>query len=144
MNISKRSWHYRYMDWLGFDVRGTHSLCIYFWKLVFALTYPPLLMGAGALIGLSVVVGVVALPLHYMGLIDLKLLPQLISGALIVCGVAGWVAVTLFLAWYLSEYAHKRSIARRNSTTAPQQPNVFIAYIKAKKQKVCPIIDYTE
>ena len=135
MNISKRSWHYRYMDWLGFDVRGTHSLCIYFWKLVFALTVPPIFMGIATL---------VALPLHYMGLIDLKLLPQLISGALIVCGVAGWVAVTLFLAWYLSEYAHKRSIARRNSTTAPQQPNVFIAYIKAKKQKVCPIIDYTE
>jgi hypothetical protein len=144
MNISKRSWHYRYMDRLGFDVRGTHSLCIYFWKLVFALTIPPICMAVCALAVLFFVLGVVALPLHMIGLIDLKLLPAGISVALAPCGFLGWIGIIFFLTCVLSKYAYERSIARRNSKTEPQEPNVFIAYIKAKKQKVCPIIDYTE
>jgi hypothetical protein len=132
------------MDWLGYNVRGTHSLCIYFWKLVFALTYPPIIMGAIAALILSLVLGVVTLPLHMMGLIDLQLIPEGVSVALRVCGFVGWIGLIYFLSNVLITYAYRNLKARRNSTTAPQQPNVFISYIKAKKQKVCPIIDYTE
>jgi hypothetical protein len=144
MNISKRSWHYRYMDWLGFNVRGTHSLCIYFWKLAFALTVLPISMGVIALVLLTFVLGAVTLPLHMMGLIDLQLIPEGVSVALRVCGFVGWIGLIYFLSNVLITYAYRNLKARRNSTAPPQEPNVFIAYIKAKKQKVCPIIDYTE
>jgi hypothetical protein len=144
MNISKRSWHYRYMDWLGFNVKHTYSLCIYFWKLVFALTVPPAIFSFAGLLVLTFVIGVVTVPLHIVGLIDLQLLPKVISTALGVFGFVGWIGLIYFPSTVLITYAYRNLKARRNSPTAPPEPNVFIEYIKAKKQKVCPIIDYTE
>tara|TARA_R110000772_G_C12933550_1_gene400034 strand:+ start:71 stop:460 length:390 start_codon:yes stop_codon:yes gene_type:complete len=129
------------MDWLGFNVKHTYSLCIYFWKLVFALTVIPVSLGVVALTVLTFVIGVVTLPLHMTSLIDLKLLPEVTSVLLLASGSVGWVVLICFLSDVLSTYTYRNLKARRNSTTSP---NVFIEYIKAKKQEVCPIIDYTE
>lgn len=36
-----------------------------------------------------------------------------------------------------------RSLIKRSAKT-PKQPNIFLEYLKARKQKVCPIIEYEE
>jgi len=35
MNISKKSWHYRLVDWLGFEVYS--NICPYFWQVIFSM-----------------------------------------------------------------------------------------------------------
>jgi hypothetical protein len=40
MKISKRSWHFRYLNWLDFPY--PHNLCGYFWSVVFIILVTPI------------------------------------------------------------------------------------------------------
>jgi hypothetical protein len=58
----------------------------------------------------------------------------------VLCGVIGF----MFLTEAIQE---KRNEARRNLTIKPRkpkQPNILVEYIKARKEKVCPRIDWID
>ena len=81
MEISKRSWHYRYLEWLDFPY--SYNLCGYFWCVVWMVALAPLLV-----------------PLY--------------------------LAVTRWTDREVSE------------------PGLFRSWWQAKKQRICPLIDFVD
>ena len=123
MKISKQSWHYRLLFKL--DLKIPNNLCGYFWKVVrtilICVILSPLLVIAG--VGLLVVGGIVWLGDRY----------------------GWWKAIE---AWQTRRYLRKvqaKEDAKRKATEAPpKQPSLFVAWLKAKKQKICPLLEFVD
>lgn len=94
MNISRRSWHYRWLVWLEAPI--PYNLCSYFWTLVLSF-----MLGAVLVIPSPIVLLVV-----------------------------------------LVTYLHKKYKKYRWSQES--QPSIVGEWLKAKKRKVCPLIEYIE
>ena len=132
MKINKSSWHYRYMKWVDEKHGGLYgfppkNLCQYFWMFVWALLKIPLLFViTGLIVGgfLYVLLLGFAWPFYtFEGL----LIPQFIS----------FVCVCIAMIGLLSNFIYMRSEESPDSVCS-----LAVNYLKAKKQKVCPIIKY--
>lgn len=152
MKISKDSWHYRTLTdglfWLDGWV-ASNSLCLYFWQVFFRL-----LMGFGiAMVATSplvfYIVGVMELyaPEH-MALI-LLLLPWVVCG--LVVSVVGGVIVAMLcigLVFYaigsLLSWLWGVSPLNKYIKKAENRPSIIVEYVKAKKDKVCPILEFED
>ena len=114
MNVSKKSWHYRVLNY--FDLLSTYrqdSLCGYFWKVAFALFGIPL-------------IGVVAIALVTMPLwwwLGEDLLSPAIAIALLEIGA-------LLTIWY-----HHRKDIRRAAGLPAREPSIVLAWVDAKEAR---------
>lgn len=52
MKISRKSWHYRYLDWI--EALPITSLCVYFWVVVITVLFAWFLVPAFLLINKSI------------------------------------------------------------------------------------------
>lgn len=137
MKVSRDSWHYKIlMDEHKLKTRNGVSLCLYFWMVVFNIF-------AWCLIGvLAPAVACVFLGIVYL------------TGYVWYFMVAGWFGVgsfdtnaiemsfiinSIFLViWIFSmfvRYNNKEKDKQKSSD------NLFVEYVKAKKRKVCPLIE---
>jgi len=152
MNISRKSWHYRLADFtMDFFSRSpSDSLCIYFWQVVLS---PFILIGAAAIILIAIFVLSVAL-LYGIGCITNDLLVwahvlpesfKQLPGVFNYRAVISSLLIELILVLYFlrSEIKNRLGIKERTEDEEKEQ-NFVVAFIKAKKQKICPFITFKD
>lgn len=143
ISISRKSWHYRMTAWC-WDHLGkepSKSLCGYFWQMLFA---PVVVLG---FYGILLFVALIFISFAFY-----------ISGAFI-CDFLHWINVlpasfdvipgqfnwrhslvsVLFNASLISFFAYKHFKKESGSGD-----NVVFAFIKAKKRKICPLIEFKD
>lgn len=119
MIINKRSWHYYVWEWTYAvckdysHVPATSNLCSYMQRVVILA---PLLMSY------LLVAGIILLPLFIVGRL-LQIIVMLPFG-------------------YRPTGVYPDDYTKFTTATTSQQPNIFKEWIKAKKQKVCPLIEF--
>lgn len=117
MKIKRTSWHYKISNLLTTYEKDYDNLCIYFWRLV----------------------GTCALSLFGISLICVLLYEYFTSHI--------WISNTIFILWLLLSIVLPLLIIRFLRKKVGKLPkasfeNIVLEYIKAKKEKVCPIIEY--
>jgi hypothetical protein len=129
MEISKDSWHYRVQRWCDFTV--PNNLCKYFWMTVLAVIGTPAFFLA---VGFFVVAGAV-----------LALLPfwwTFAESALVLVVIIGSAEI-IGLSWLLGQIIQERHeqeiyFGKRERPV----PSLSAAWVRAKKQKICPILKF--
>lgn len=158
MKINKKSWHYRFLKWnRSFYHEMPANLCGYVRSLLFkdALVLFVALSLAASL-GFAIY-GWVIIGAHYSEY-GLKMIGQtekyfggcenfaiqmaLIAGILLVTGalLTGFVYLTVSIPDWQERYGARKS----SRTIKPQEPGLVRQWLKAKKEKVCPRIEYVD
>lgn len=133
MIIKKTSWHYKLISW--FDVSPSDSLCPYVRQL---LTYIALSL---VLCCIAVAVAIIFgwAPLHVllalMGIIA-------ISANQLTVGLVIWAIYTVAGVILGGRYLRKKHRERNPYNPVLKEPNLVMAYIKAKKEKFCPTLTF--
>ncbi|WPH64703.1 hypothetical protein [Vibrio phage vB_VpaP_SJSY21] len=136
MKISKNSWHYK----LNSKVHGKYTighinnLCEYVRRL-----FTSLLLLLFIFVALVVLIFIAVVPIIgvFSELSGPMLSTQIIgTGCYIIMGIAGIVigAANLF---------DKISCSMKSKKGKKKEPNIFVEYIKAKKSKFCPTIEFS-
>lgn len=134
ITIKKTSWHYRMIAATCDSGYPPRSLCGYSSALVFTLFWALIaICGALALLGL-LVGGPIQLWLGVFGVMELTH-DEFAFGFI---GQGIWVLVGL--GWLITRF-NKWMYSREPKT---KQPSLIKAYIKAKKEKVCPVIEFVD
>lgn len=158
MKLSKKSWHYRlnllYVD-EHYDI--PRNLCPYFWRTVWytlalipalILSIPTLIIiaftkekwdglvkaaGIGTLVitALSIVISMVAMWWFFPAKEDDGL-----GAVLIIFGGVGWTILLIAAMIKISDWTKERNQKR--------EPGLIISFLKAKKEKLCPKIEWEE
>lgn len=146
MIINANSWHVKLHDRFYDRHSRPHSLCAYFWKMVWACFACAVVAGS-TLFGLTVAgVGVLEhfFVLSTPVLLSLGFVLGLVAIALIIALSIGLAFGVMNLhAWYDARREEKewqRIQAEREGRETKE--NVVIQYIKARKSKVCPVIHF--
>ena len=129
MKVSTNSWHYRLHKFLQNEI--PKSLCAYFWNLVFSVLHITV-----AFIGVCfflTCIGVLILwyPFEISGYKLIHPVLEVIVAFITGLGASALVGYTVYMT--------KRKIS---DDTTPD--GVIMAYFKAKKAKVCPIIEIVD
>lgn len=146
MKLSKNSWHYKFNKLIHdagwcFDLRNTKSLCPYFWGTMFN-------MFTSTVIALSVyvfftVIGVGILEnegfeWNILMWLYAWIIPLLIL-VLLVFIIAGCIGLNNF---YKERKYTKNEKLTSKPKTKPKEPNIFVEWFRAKKEKICPFIEW--
>ncbi len=118
MKIKRNSWHYKISNWGSWGGRND-NLCLYFWRLVLKVLF--------------VVVCICAIS----GFIYLLCIDFYFRFAwVVVLYFLFSVGVSVLAVWF----------TRTQLGKSPEIPgsNILIEYLKAKKAKICPLIEYTD
>lgn len=145
MIINTNSWHYRFLNWM--DQIPKTNLCPYVRQVILYMGVFGFLATMGTFLVLA--------SLYIAGQILGWLVAMLVTLSWIVPDPATAVATLLILAVLLAlgtTYLARR--VRRwvfvhshewvNDEYVPRPPNVFVAWIKAKHDKICPAIQFKE
>ena len=131
MKIKKDSWHYRFIKWTGKD--PSPNLCNYFWQVV----GPPLFV---TLIALLLVIAVAGMIFEH-GWSLLWMIPLgLLGGAVLILIIA---SVALGYETLREKYFGPKPV-KEPKPEKEKKPNIFIEWLKAKKAKVCPILEFED
>ena len=124
MKISKNSWHYRLINL--FDIDHSYDLCSYFWQVIGSI----FLLAILVLISASVVFCSFSIIGHFFidGLMDYAVA----GGILWIC------SLTIILIGEMQERKAKEEI----SNFKPENPSILVKWLKAKKEKICPILKF--
>ena len=120
MKIKRSSWHYK-ISLLGGWERTQDNLCCYFWRLV------------GKLAFMFCVFALVS-SLLYLWFSN----PLVISNTILLLFLICCVALPSLAIWYLREKIGK---PLEIPYKIPRE-NILFEFIKAKKRKICPLIEY--
>lgn len=134
MNISKKSWHYRYISAGSSQhvMDELTTLCLYIRQfLAVTLVY---------LIGLFGISGLGMIPFA-----ALKVAPTLWMLTAPIIGI-GFMAILMGIVFlfheakeWFNDYRTGKSVANRN-----KEPSVFVQYVKDKHSKVCSIVKFED
>jgi len=155
MKISRKTWHYQVIQngvlWHSGWNNHSNSLCLYFWQVMWCLFTP---------IGTALL----AFSIPY-SLILLAIQQEPTGGFVLYAGIGltaifiGCAAILLIAVDYISEKRkaakRKKILAKHGSYSAyhiyerqkekqkaeQKQPSLFLSWLRAKKDKVCPIIE---
>lgn len=148
MIINTNSWHAKLHDRFYDSHSRPHSLCAYFWKMVWACFACAVVAGS-TLFGLTVAgAGVLEhfFVLSTPVLLSLGFVLGLVAISLIIALSIGLAFGAMNLhAWYDARREEKewqRIQAEREGRETKE--NVVIQYIKARKSKVCPVIHFED
>lgn len=147
MKISKDSWHYRmltnrfmFLDgWYSYNI--SNSLCIYFWQVVFRFlggAAAALTISAPIVLGLDVATGVI----QTIDNVVLQVLLHLWAGLGIFTGLLAVVYSILIVLAFVAAGAEWAS--QRIPSKEKKKPSLLASYIKAKKDKVCPMLEFVD
>lgn len=150
MIINERSWHYRFNVWRSSEwkTKRKKTLCSYFWFTVLNIALFSAFVAAIILILATVGNGmcqdyvnqsfydVYSLPLYF----QLPLFPVIaIIGMAVVIALVMMVFGSLYgiramLVWVINRL--------ENKSGHKSNPGLIVSFIKAKKAKVCPLIEF--
>jgi len=122
MKIDKNSWHYRWSNFFTNQNEYNTNLCSYFWKLMFSIFFPMacVFIILGAVIVLTIL---------------LFIEPGFINMVVSACCVTGCVFLPpLAIHWY--------RIWTNHTEYRISGEMVVVDFIKAKKRKICPLIEF--
>lgn len=131
MKINEKSWHFRLLQQTCYSKARRYqnnggSLCGYFWSVVWELVC----LASMAFLMLGALWIFVYQPISYIWAPDDdKFVIVMIWAILLGVGAASFVGV----------YIHKKLPKKDKNKT--KEPNILVEYIRAKKQKFCPIIE---
>lgn len=132
MKISKKSWHYRFLKAQRRAVPV--SLCPYFWAVVFE-ALKMLVIGASLLvIAMFVAMVLFVTPIGYM--FDASWVTEKEIGA----SVTFWAAIIIMTTVGGTRHFYRR--LRQNRPVVHKESNIVTAYIKARKEKICPMLEF--
>lgn len=149
MQINKDSWHYNLVTMNGAE-RAPRSLCPYFWKGVWHAFLLLFAVCAVVFVGWACGIDLSTWLFAQCGVI-------LSSAAAFIPGmIIGWLMLSaIFGAIFCIGYGIYRVVqnrkekkedekweAIRNGTYVEPQPNIIIAFIKARKEKFCPTLEF--
>lgn len=136
MNISTKSWHYRFLNTF-YSSPMPRSLCPYFWKLVWAsivVAVPTIML----LICLAVLGHKT---MEYSVWTALNTIISFVVGTVIIACTAALSGGLVFGSCWLFGKA-KESVSKGVDKAKGTKANIAVEFVKAKKEKVCPHIDY--
>lgn len=123
MNIDTKSWHFKYaMDVAGHPYCLPNGICGYFWCVVLSLLY-----------ALGRVLRIVAL----VALIGWVILTLFVFVSI----VGTLLSLIVFIGFMVKESVISYKTTNKN---IDKQPNILVEYLRAKKNKFCPNVTYTE
>ena len=136
IEINTKSWHYRLIAWQNGKVVN-RGLCAYVRKVITSMIW--LLIGVVGVTGIAIAVG-------YILVVSPVMIWLMKFGVIqayedvVVPGLIGH-GIWLFIVVSATISVYSRKLKIRNKDKQKQQ-SVFIEYIKAKKKKVCPSIEF--
>ena len=134
MTISRRSWHYRVWVWGRTHKRQPTSLCPYFWGVVVRLLGP-------TAIGAALIWGMV-----YWATTDRDFWRDLWFTVVVVAVYVVGLGLAAIGTREVGRFHDRRRERRRAAILAgplpraPKPPSLLLAFLKAKKAKLCPRI----
>lgn len=149
MKINTNSWHYKLVT-LGGKERAPYTLCPYFWKGVWNLSIILFGIFIAGLISWAMGESLSLLIFTKLGLTlspIIAVISSIILGLLLIVFVmSSLIAIAYGFYKLISLFQEKRKKKWVNDLEAGKNPesNVIIAYIKARKRKVCPILEFTD
>jgi len=121
MKISKSSWHYRLWGRLSDEYKPPRDLCHYFWSIVSNIVL--------VLMMLAVILGIVGWLLY----------------AIITMPIIGWVVIGFICSAIVFPIIVIGGLRKlRGSPIWMPGSDVLSEFIRAKKQRVCPLIEYMD
>ena len=130
MNINKNSFHYQLAKFAS-DGSVPNNLCAYFWLAVSGAFLYFLLV----LVVVGIAFCIVSIGLAWWS--SAFQVPAFIGGVLSAAGLFAFLMMTI------EERKTDERLASWGEDTIPaKEPNLVIAYLKAKKEKVCPILTF--
>ena len=146
MKISKNSWHYRFGNWYYHDVfnytdyqlkriepnNRMYDLCSYMRTFIFI---PSFLLFLSVFLYVFSFIAFIVMLRNYMAEFSLIVILVLIGTAFF----SMLVVIVKFSSRKLNNFLEKNYDKEEIKT-----PNVFIEYVKAKKKKFCPLIEFVE
>jgi hypothetical protein len=134
MVINKSAWHYKLTKLtVGRYVDISESLCGYFWQVVLCLYTTFLVLPIMILGGWVIISGDVLLD-DFSGVALYVMTALSVNGILLWSCVSGVIVVFIMA---IVEYFNRKQ--KHN-----HEPSLVKEYIKSKKQKICPIIEFKD
>lgn len=141
MEFSKKSWHYLLNKLYFSSVKYGHtvSLCKYFWMTVCSI-FASLIFLLFAIIVTSILVSPYVNFIDYIFGLNLNFYTkEAIYIGFTFNFIFGFVVISVFVKeWYI-EYREKNPKFK-----SFKEPNILISFIKAKKSKICPMIEFKD
>jgi len=132
MIINKNSWHYKLVCHFSSGWAVPDSLCPYVRALIlYMLLCVVMAFGAIALV-VVFIWGPIQTWLGWAGLMQLN--ENQYTAGIVVHGIY----VMGFLSWLTKKFW----IDKPTKTSPPKEPSIFMEYLKAKKQKLCPMLTF--
>lgn len=160
MNINKNSWHFKMNLWFksGNIWKMPKTLCGYFWTTVLHILFSSaiaIFIGSIAwMFGWPIVAetGILAWMGISLSALWLNVIAVPVGAVVIAAFVLLFAAIAFGFIFGLEKFKHYRNqkqytkkLARvKAGLPAEAEPSVFVQYLKARKRKVCPMIDYVE
>lgn len=132
MKINTKSWHYRFLKSL--DTSIPKSLCPYFWKVVFAITWITglilLLIAFFTSIGARIFEGI---GFAVDNIVLYWSLAAVVGTATVTSAIVLVVAVIFGFVW-----------AKENFKPPYKEEPLIITFVKNKKSKICPRLEFED
>lgn len=122
MQVSTTAWHYRFLR--AMECRRPSNLCSYFWMVVLHMALVVFFAGIALVVMALLVAPILAIWFEWFEQV-------------MIVGYVIWLAI-LGVTWAL--YRHWR---RTQMGYVKQPDGLALSWVKAKKDKVCPLIEYT-
>ena len=116
MKINRKSWHYKVSNLFTDYESRLDNLCVYFWRLI----------GTIVLFSVLSVLAVIGVIVYFVS-------PFIISTTIMVLFIVSSMVLPVLAIYYFREKFGTPEIAKAN---------LLFDYIKAKKKRVCPLIEY--
>ena len=136
MNISTKSWHYRFLNTF-YSSPMPRSLCPYFWKLVWA----SIVVGGatGATLMAFTLVGHKTMEYSVWTVLN-TIISFAVGTVIVACTTALSGGLVFGSCWSFGKA--KESVSKGVDKAKGTKANIAVEFVKAKKEKVCPHIDY--
>ena len=136
MNIKTSSWHYRFVNYMFTNV--PHSLCPYFWKVVWGL----MIVTGISLLFLAASFSTGMIILEFFA-VNIGLVATIAAPFVGIFAIVITIVVMVFIA--ISWESMKTKLRNKKwSKSHENKPSLVGSYIKARKEKICPTLNFVD
>ena len=151
ITFKRNSWHYKFNSWLEkqssgpwLDATDCKSICPYFWCTLWNITWTLLFILVFFFI--ATLAGATSLSMETISALDFSWL--WLAGVGVVTSIFGiflLVAVGTYLIFDLTKNVLSKIFSQKgDATQEDKEPSVVVEWVKAKKAKICPMIEFKE